>query len=86
MTKPLLATLAALVTTALRGALWSLPGGVQRAVQSAKAQRRYPAWLNGRAETAPRFAAALPSAQRGDRSRKAYTNHCCRVSERGSRR
>ena len=61
------ATLAAFATTALRGALWSLPGRVQRSVQSAKAHRRYPEWLNGRAETAPRFATALPSAHPGDK-------------------
>jgi asparagine synthase (glutamine-hydrolysing) len=61
------ATLAGFATTALRGALWSLPGGVQRKVQSAKAERRYPEWLNGRTETAPRFAAALPSVHPGDK-------------------
>ena len=57
----------ALVTTALRGALWSLPAPAQRALQTAKATRRYPEWLNGRAETAPRFAAGLASVRPGDK-------------------
>ena len=61
------ATLAAFATTALRGALWSLPGGVQRKVQSAKAERRYPEWLNGRAETARVSRLRLPSVHPGDK-------------------
>jgi len=40
---------------------------VQRAVQGAKARARYPDWLNGRAEIAPRYAAAISSTRRGDK-------------------
>ena len=35
------------------------PARVQRPLQQAKALRRYPDWLNGRAEVAPRFASSL---------------------------
>lgn len=61
------ATLAALAKTVVRGVLWSLPGSAQRAVQTAKARRRYPAWLNARTETAPRFAVSLAAARPGDK-------------------
>jgi asparagine synthase (glutamine-hydrolysing) len=61
------ATPRALAATALRGALWSLPGAIQRTVQTAKARHRYPDWLNARAETAPHYAAALATVRRGDK-------------------
>ncbi len=61
------ATPRALAATTLRGALWSLPGAIQRTVQTAKARRRYPDWLSGRAETAPHYAAALATVRRGDK-------------------
>jgi asparagine synthase (glutamine-hydrolysing) len=57
----------ALVATALRSALWSTPAAFQRAVQAAKAMRRYPDWLDRRAEIAPRYTAALASTRRGDK-------------------
>jgi asparagine synthase (glutamine-hydrolysing) len=57
----------ALLTTAFRGALWSAPAPLQRAFQTTKAMRRYPQWLNRRAEVAPRYAATLPSTRPGDK-------------------
>jgi asparagine synthase (glutamine-hydrolysing) len=54
-------------TTALRGALWSLPASVQQRVQGAKARRRYPDWLNGVDEIAPRYAAAVATTRPGDK-------------------
>ncbi len=61
------ASIGALARTALRAGLWSLPGAVQRPLQQAKAVRRYPDWLNGRAEVAPRFASSLATARPGDK-------------------
>ena len=60
-------TVRALAATVLRGALWSLPRPAQRAVQTGKAMRRYPDWLNRRGTVAPRFATSLATARRGDK-------------------
>jgi asparagine synthase (glutamine-hydrolysing) len=60
-------TARAFATTALRGALWSLPASAQRELQKAKARRRYPDWLNGSDDVAPRFATALASTRPGDK-------------------
>jgi asparagine synthase (glutamine-hydrolysing) len=61
------ASLGAFARTASRAGLWSLPGAVQRPLQQAKALRRYPVWLNRRADVAPRFASSIATAGRRDK-------------------